>query len=272
MKGTVNKTSVTKYMTMFSRCTIAAIATLVGSAATAEYGLNMTEGVTDISKQVYGLHMMVLGICIIASIVVYGVIVYSLVKHRKSKGAVAAQFHESTTVEILWTAVPLIVLVLMAIPATKTLIAMEDSRNSEMTVKITGYQWKWHYDYQGEGVDFFSTLSTPAAQIYNREEKGEHYLLEVDKPLVIPVDTKVRFVLTAADVIHSWWVPDLGWKKDAIPGMVNDSWTEIIDGPGIYRGQCAELCGRDHGFMPIVVRALSKEDYKAWLEEQKNSI
>lgn len=243
---------------------------LLASPAMAAWNLNMPEGVTEISHQVYGLHMTVMGACFVAAILVYGLIMYSLIKHRKSKGAKASQFHESTTVEVVWTALPLLILIILAVPATKTLIAMEDSRESEMTIKVTGFQWKWHYEYIGEDVGFYSTLSTPASQIYNREEKGEHYLLEVDNKLVLPVDTKVRFLTTSADVIHSWWVPDFGWKKDAIPGVVNDAWTEIQE-PGIYRGQCAELCGKDHGYMPIVVEALSKEDYQAWLAEQKNS-
>jgi cytochrome c oxidase subunit 2 len=240
----------------------------------ADYALNMTPGATPISHQVYDLHMLIFWICVAIGAVVFGAMFISIFKHRKSQGAVAAQFHESTTVEIIWTVIPFIILIAMAIPATKTLIAMEDTRDSDLTIKITGYQWKWRYDYMG-GKDyedskfgFFSVLATPRDQIENKATKGEHYLLEVDHPLVVPVGKKIRFLTTGNDVIHSWWVPALAIKSDAIPGFINQSWAKI-DEPGIYRGQCAELCGKDHGFMPIVVEAKSEEDYKSWVQEQK---
>lgn len=230
--------------------------------------LNMPRGVTPISREVYDLHMLILWICVAIGVAVFGVMFYSIYHHRKSRGAVSASFHESTTVELAWTIVPFLILVGMAIPATKTLIAMEDTSNTELTVKITGYQWMWEYEYIDEGLNFYSALSTPREQLYDLAEKSENYLLEVDNPLVLPVDTKIRLLTTAADVIHAWWIPDLGWKRDAIPGFINDNWT-YIEEPGIYRGQCAELCGKDHGYMPIVVHAVSKEEFQQWLAEQK---
>ncbi|MGI2223953.1 cytochrome c oxidase subunit II [Shewanella frigidimarina] len=233
-----------------------------------EMPLNMTQGVTDISGKVYDLHMTILYICCVIGLVVFGIMIYSMIYHRKSKGAVAANFHESTKVEIAWTVIPFIILIGMAIPATKTLIAMEDPSDADLTIKITGSQWKWHYSYFDKDIEFYSTLSTPRAQIDGTEAKGEHYLLEVDKPLVLPINQKVRFLMTSDDVIHSWWVPAFAVKKDANPGFINESWTRI-DKPGIYRGQCAELCGKDHGFMPIVVQALSEADFDNWLVEQK---
>lgn len=233
-----------------------------------EMPLNMTQGVTDISGKVYDLHMTILYICCVIGLVVFGIMIYSMIYHRKSKGAVAANFHESTKVEIAWTVIPFIILIGMAIPATKTLIAMEDPSDADLTIKITGSQWKWHYSYFDKDIEFYSTLSTPRAQIDGSEAKGEHYLLEVDKPLVLPINQKVRFLMTSDDVIHSWWVPAFAVKKDANPGFINESWTRI-DKPGIYRGQCAELCGKDHGFMPIVVQALSEADFDNWLVEQK---
>jgi cytochrome c oxidase subunit II len=241
---------------------------LVFSSAYASWGVNMTPGATEVSRSVFDLHMTIFWICVVIGVIVFGVMFWSMLVHRRSTGHQPAHFHESTTVEILWTVVPLAILVVMAIPATKTLIEIYDSSESELDIQITGYQWKWHYKYLGEDVEFFSNMSTPKAQIDNRAAKGEHYLLEVDEPLVVPVGTKVRFLITAADVIHSWWVPALAVKKDAIPGFINESWTRIEE-PGIYRGQCTELCGKDHGFMPVVVEAKSKEDYAAWLAERK---
>jgi cytochrome c oxidase subunit 2 len=242
---------------------------LITEVAAAWPRSNMPEGVTGISHQVYGLHMLIFWVCVAIGVLVFGFMLYSIIVHRKSKGFKAAQFHESTTVEILWTIAPFVILVMMAIPATQTLIAMEDTSDSEMTVKITGYQWKWHYDYLDENIDFFSTLSTPRAQVYNEEEKGKHYLLEVDNELVVPVNQKIRFLLTSNDVIHAWWVPDFGIKRDAVPGFINEMWTEI-DKPGIYRGNCTELCGRDHAYMPIVVRAVKQADFNKWVKAQKS--
>ena len=242
----------------------------VAGMAVAEYGLNLRPGVTPIAQEAYSLHMLILWVCVAIGIVVFGAMFYSIVYHRKSKGAVAAQFHESTAVEIAWTIVPFLILIGMAIPATKALIAMEDTRNSDISIKVTGYQWKWQYEYLDEGVNFFSTLSTPKEEIFNRADKNTNYLLEVDNPVVVPVNKKVRLLITANDVIHAWWVPDLGMKKDAVPGFVNEMWFSI-DTPGTYRGQCAELCGKDHGFMPIVVIAKEQADYEAWLAEQQKA-
>ncbi|MBQ4878177.1 cytochrome c oxidase subunit II [Pseudoalteromonas luteoviolacea] len=231
---------------------------------------NMRQGVTDVSNEVYQLHMTIFLICCVIGVIVFSVMFWALIHHRKSKGAKPAQFHESTKVEIIWTAIPFVILVVMAIPATKTLIAMEDTSKSDLTIKVTGSQWKWHYEYMGHDVDFFSVLSTPKDQIANLQEKDEHYLLEVDKPLVIPTDRKVRFLLTSDDVIHSWWVPDFAVKKDANPGFINEAWTRVNEA-GIYRGQCAELCGKDHGFMPVVVEARSPDDFDLWLADAKQA-
>ncbi len=242
----------------------------------ADWGaLNMTQGVTEISKNVYDIHMMIFWVCCVIGILVFGAMFYSIWRHRKSKGAVAATFHESTTIEIVWTAIPFAILVGVAIPSAKALIAMEDTANSELTVKITGYQWKWHYDYLDAGVSFFSSLDpehNKARQVGAGADLSqfENYLKEVDNPLVVPTGVKIRFLHTANDVIHSWWVPDLALKKDAIPGFINENWT-IIDEPGTYRGKCAELCGRDHGFMPVVVEAVSQEDFAKWIDEQKQA-
>jgi cytochrome c oxidase subunit 2 len=230
--------------------------------------LNMTPGVTDVSHRVYDLHMLIFKICVVICIGVFAVLIYSIIKHRKSKGAKPASFHESTTVEIIWTTIPFLILVGMAVPATKTLLALEDTRDADMSIKITGYQWKWKYDYLDDDISFFSTLTTPREEIENKTAKGENYLAEVDNPIVVPVNKKIRFLITSNDVIHSWWVPVLGWKQDAVPGFINDAWAEINE-PGTYRGRCAELCGKDHGFMPIVLVAKTEEDYKAWVAEQK---
>ncbi|QPB81748.1 cytochrome c oxidase subunit II [Pseudoalteromonas rubra] len=229
---------------------------------------NMRTGVTDISNQVYQLHMTIFWICCVIGLIVFSVMFWALIHHRRSKGAEPAQFHESTKVEILWTAIPFLILVAMAVPATKTLIAMEDTDKADLTIKVTGSQWKWHYEYLGHDVDFYSLMSTPRAQIDNMESKTENYLLEVDKPLVIPTGKKVRFLLTSDDVIHSWWVPDFAVKKDANPGFINEAWTNVNE-PGTYRGQCAELCGKDHGFMPVVVEAKPEAEFQAWLANEK---
>ncbi|MFB9884801.1 cytochrome c oxidase subunit II [Balneatrix alpica] len=237
-------------------------------SAYADWALNMPVGVTEISRNVYGLHMTIFWICVAIAVIVFGVMFWSILHHRKSRGAIPAQFHESTLVEIIWTLIPLLILIAMAVPATATLIKMYDASDAEVDVQITGYQWKWRYQYLNEDVDFFSNLNTPQEQIQNEAPKGEHYLLEVDEPLVLPVGKKVRFLITANDVIHSWWVPDLAVKKDAIPGFINEAWVKIEE-PGIYRGQCAELCGKDHGFMPVVVVAKSEKDYQEWLVEKQ---
>ena len=232
--------------------------------------LNLRRGVTDISNKVFDLHMLIFWICVVACVLVFAVLIYSIFTHRKSKGAVPATFHESTTVEIIWTTIPFLILVAMAVPATTTLLALEDTRDADISIQITGYQWKWKYDYLDEGISFFSVLTTPREQIEGAAEKGENYLQEVDNPIVVPINKKIRFLITSNDVIHSWWVPDLGWKQDAIPGFINDGWTELTE-PGVYRGKCAELCGKDHGFMPIVLIAKTEEDYAAWVTEQKGA-
>jgi cytochrome c oxidase subunit 2 len=250
-------------------CSLWGLVLLLASGRSfAEFPLNLTEGVTSISHKVYDLHMLILGICTVVCVGVFAVLIYSLMTHRKSKGAKPATFHESTTVEIIWTTIPFLILVGMAIPATRTLLALEDTRDADMSIQITGYQWKWKYDYLDEDISFFSSLSTPREQIEGAAEKGENYLLEVDNPIVVPINKKIRFLITSNDVIHSWWVPALGWKQDAVPGFINDAWAEVKE-PGTYRGKCAELCGKDHGFMPVVLIAKSEEDYQAWVKEQK---
>jgi cytochrome c oxidase subunit 2 len=236
--------------------------------------VNMMPGVTEIGNSIFDLHMTILWICVIIGVLVFGVMFYSIFYHRKSRGVTPATFHESTTVEIAWTIVPFFILIGMAVPATSTLLEIYDFDDAEMDIVVTGFQWKWKYEYlpaegnSGESVEFFSNLRTPQNEIYNDEDKGEHYLLEVDEPLVIPVNTKVRFLVTANDVIHSWWVPELAVKKDAVPGFVNET-AAIATKEGIYRGQCAELCGKDHGFMPIVVHVVSKEEYAQWLGQKQ---
>jgi len=236
--------------------------------ALAAWTTNMAPGATQVSQAVFDLHMTIFWICVVIGLIVFVAMFWSMIVHRRSTGQVAARFHESTTVEILWTVIPLLILIAMAVPATRTLIHMYDNSESDLDIQITGYQWKWHYKYLGQDVEFFSNLATPAEQIHNQQAKGEHYLLEVDEPLVVPVGVKIRFLVTAADVIHSWWVPAFAVKRDAIPGFINEAWTRI-DKPGIYRGQCSELCGKDHGFMPIVVDARPQADYEAWLAGRK---
>jgi cytochrome c oxidase subunit II len=236
--------------------------------------LNFQAPVTQIANEIYQLHNMMIGICLAIFIGVFGVMFYSILKHRKSQGHKAATFHESTTVEIAWTVVPFIIVILMALPATKTVVAMKDTSNADLTIKATGMQWKWGYDYikgEGEGISFLSNLSTPREQINNQAAKGDNYLLEVDNPLVVPVNRKVRIVTTANDVIHAWTVPAFGVKQDAIPGFVRDTWFRA-DKPGTYRGNCVELCGKDHAFMPIVVNVLSDEDYKKWVADKKKAM
>ena len=240
----------------------------VTGEASASWTVNMTPGATEVSRSVFNLHMTIFWISVIIGAIVFAVMFWSMIMHRRSKGAVPAKFHENLTVEILWTVIPLLILVGMAVPATRTLIDIYDTSDADLDILVTGYQWRWQYNYMGEGVSFMSNMSTPREQISNQQAKGEHYLLEVDEPLVVPTGQKVRFLITSADVIHSWWVPALAVKKDAIPGFINESWTRI-DEPGIYRGQCTELCGRDHAFMPIVVDARSPEDFAVWLADKK---
>jgi cytochrome c oxidase subunit 2 len=244
------------------------LAVAAPGAALAAREWNLQPPVTPVARQMYDLHTFIFWICVVIFVAVFGVMFYSIFKHRKSVGHEAHPFHENTTVEIVWTVIPFLILLFMAFPATKTILAMKDTTAPDMTIKITGYQWKWNYDYLQEGFGFYSNLATPLAQIENRAPKGEHYLLEVDNPMVVPVDTKVRVLITASDVLHSWWVPAFGVKQDAIPGFVRDSWFRA-EQVGVYRGQCAELCGKEHGFMPIVVEVKSKDDYAKWAEGQK---
>ncbi len=248
---------------------------IFGGSAWAEeaqrWQVNMTPGVTEIGHKIFDLHMLVFWICVITGIGVFAYLIYSIVAFRKSQGAESAHFHENTTVEILWTVIPFLILIAIAVPSTKTLLEIYDTDDADLDILVTGYQWKWKYEYldaNGENVSFFSNLSTAQGEIYNAEDKGQHYLLEVDEPVVVPVGKKIRFLVTANDVLHSWWVPAIAVKRDAVPGFINESWTRIEE-PGIYRGQCAELCGRNHGYMPIVVHAVEQEEYDAWLAERK---
>jgi cytochrome c oxidase subunit 2 len=265
---------------LLSRSVAAAALTLgLLSAAHADSGwsqLNMTRGVTAMSRQIYGLHMLMFWLCVGIAVVVFGVMAYSIFAFRKSRGAVAdTTLVHSTPVEIIWTIVPIFILVATAVPAATTLIKTEDLRNSQLTIRVTGFQWGWNYEYLNSGVSYFSKLdraSDAARQLGSGVDVSTipHYLLNVDNPLVVPVGTKVRMLVTAADVIHSWWVPAFGVKKDAIPGFVNEAWFNIdADKPGLYRGNCAELCGRDHGFMPIVVDARPKEEFLTWLKAEQ---
>jgi cytochrome c oxidase subunit II len=242
-----------------------------GSALAVQSRFNLAPPVTQVGREIYSLHNMMLVICGLIFVIVFGVMFYSIWKHRRSKGAVAADFHESTKVEIAWTVVPFIIVIVMALPATRTVVAQKDTTNSDITIKATGYQWKWGYDYlkgEGEGISFYSALSTPRDQIDGGNDgarvQNATYLLEVDNELVVPVDKKIRIITTANDVIHAWGVPAFGVKQDAIPGFVRDTWFKA-ERVGTYRGHCYELCGRDHAFMPIVVRVLSNEDYSKWV-------
>jgi len=245
----------------------------LASTANADWALNMPKGVTDLSVETYNLHMMVFWWCVAIGIVVFGVMIISLFKHRKSRGAEPATFSHSTTAEVIWTAIPVVILLVMAVPAAETMVKLEDTRDPDISVVVTAYQWKWHYKYQDEGVEFYSSLARPSVEA-RRKQSGvdvvgvENYLLDVDNPLVVPKGSKVRLLLTSNDVIHSWWVPDLAIKKDAIPGIVNETWFNANE-VGTYRGQCAELCGKDHGYMPVVVEVVESEAYHAWIDSRK---
>src|ERR1700738_273306 len=257
---------------------LAAAAACASPPAQAESGwsqLNMPRGVTEISRKIYDLHMEIFWVCVAIAVVVFGAMIWSIITYRKSRGAIPdVTLVHNTKVEFMWTVVPVIILIAMAVPAARTLVEIEDTTKTELTIKVTGFQWGWNYEYLDKGVAFFSRLdrkSDAARELGAGIDPNtvEHYLLNVDNPLVVPVGTKVRLLVTGADVIHSWWVPAFGVKKDGIPGFVNEAWFNIdADKTGLYRGQCAELCGRDHGFMPIVVDARSKEDFAAWLKEK----
>ena len=262
-------------MSVLARSAVSMLSAMFASAAwAAQSSVNLQTPVTAVATEIYDMHTMMLVICLVIFVAVFGVMFWSVFHHRKSKGAVAANFHENTLVEIAWTVVPVLILLGMAYPATKTVIAMKDTSNPDITIKATGYQWKWGYDYikgEGEGIKFVSNLATPQNQIKGQAAKGEHYLLEVDNPVVVPVGKKIRMLLTANDVIHAWWVPALGVKQDAIPGFIRDTWFRA-DKEGVFRGNCAELCGKDHGFMPIEVHVLSAEKYAAWVAEQQGKL
>lgn len=236
--------------------------------AWADYTFNMSPGASQISQKIYGLHMTILYICGAIGVVVFSVLIYALINHRKSRGHKAHDFHENTAIEIIWTIIPFVILISMAIPATKVLKFMDDKTNADLNINVTGYQWRWQYEYPEHEISFFSNLLTPQEQIDNKDTKNVNYLLEVDNPLVVPVGKKIRLLFTANDVIHSWWVPKIGIKKDTIPGFINESWV-TIDNPGTYRGQCAELCGARHGYMPIVVEAVTEDEFKNWVTSKK---
>jgi len=248
---------------------------LLASTASADWELNMPKGVTELSAETYDLHMMVFWWCVAIGIVVFGVMIISLVQHRKSKGAVPAQFSHSTAAEVVWTIIPVLILLVMAVPAAETMLKIEDSRDPDMSIVITGYQWKWHYKYQDDGVEFYSSLSRPSLEA-RRKQSGidpstvDNYLLDVDNPVVVPKGAKVRLLFTSNDVIHSWWVPDLAIKKDAVPGIVNEAWFLATE-TGTFRGQCAELCGKDHGYMPVVVEVVEPDAYQAWVDTRKEA-
>jgi cytochrome c oxidase subunit 2 len=248
---------------------------LATATANADWALNMPRGVTKLSEETYDLHMLIFYVCCVIGVLVFGVMIYSLFQHRKSKGVEAATFSHNTTAEVVWTAIPVLILILMAVPSAETMIKLEDSRNPDLSIVVTGYQWKWHYEYQGEGVAFFSSLDRKSDEA-RRKDSGidpftvDNYLLEVDRPLVVPRGAKVRLLVTANDVIHSWWVPDLAIKKDAIPGFINETWFRAEE-TGIFRGQCTELCGKDHGFMPVVVEVVEPEEFQAFLAAEQDS-
>ncbi|HHQ13388.1 MAG TPA: cytochrome c oxidase subunit II [Chromatiales bacterium] len=254
------------------RKALAAILLTGGAAHAGE--INMPVGVTDISHEVFDLHMLIFWVCVAIAVVVFSVMIYSIVKFRHSKGAVPAQFSHSTKAEIIWTVIPVLILVSLAIPTARTIIQIEDTRDSELTIRITGYQWKWRYDYMDKDVGFFSNLaqaSNEARQLNSGIDPKtvDNYLLDADRPLVVPVGVKIRYLITSNDVIHSWWMPQFAIKKDAIPGFINEGWFKVNE-PGTYRGQCAELCGKDHGFMPIVVRAVPPDEFAVWLASQQD--
>jgi len=249
------------------KLTLTGIGISLPISALAEWGINLPRGVTPISRDIYDLHMLTMAICVGIGLIVYSSLIFILFRYRRSRGAKSADFDNNSTLENIWTVIPFLILVGMAVPATLVLMDMEDESHADLTIKITGSQWQWQYAYLDQGIEFTSNLSTPTEQIHGNSAKGKWYLLEVDKPLVLPVNQKVRFLVTSDDVIHSWWVPELGVKRDAIPGYIHESWAKILE-PGIYRGQCAELCGVDHAFMPIVVRAVSEQEFSLWLAQQ----
>ena len=260
---------------MIRKSFLSMLGLFLASTVKADWALNMPKGVTDLSAETYGLHMMVFWWCVAIGVLVFGVMIVSLVRHRKSKGAEAADFTHSLTAEIVWTAIPVVILLLMAVPAAETMVKLEDSRDPDISIVVTAYQWKWHYRYQDEDIAFYSSLARPSLEA-RRKQSGidpnavDNYLLDVDRPVVVPRGAKVRLLLTSNDVVHSWWVPDLAIKKDAVPGIVNEAWFRANE-TGTYRGQCAELCGKDHGYMPIVVEVVEPDAFQAWVETRKES-
>jgi cytochrome c oxidase subunit 2 len=261
---------------MIRKLCAATCALLISANALADWALNMPKGVTELSAETYEIHMIVFWWCVAIAIVVFGAMIYSLVYHRKSKGFEPATFTHSVTAEVVWTTIPVIILLIMAVPSAELMIKLEDTRDPDLTVVVTAYQWKWHYAYQGEDVSFYSTLSRPSAAARRRgsgidPDSVENYLRDVDHPLVVPKDAKVRILLTSNDVLHAWWVPELAIKKDAIPGFINETWFKA-EQAGVYRGQCAELCGMDHGYMPIVVEVLPPGEFQAWLENEQGGV
>ena len=255
---------------MIRKLLLGLLGTSWASVAGADWALNMPRGVTELSAETHDLHMIVFWVCVAIGVLVFGVMIISLIKHRKSVGAVPATFSHSMTAEVIWTALPVVILLVMAIPAAETMVRLEDSRDPDISIVATGYQWKWHYKYQDEGVAYYSSLARASVEA-RRKESGidpfsvENYLLDVDEPLVVPVGAKIRLLLTSNDVLHAWWVPELAIKKDAIPGIVNETWFRA-EQTGTFRGQCAELCGKDHGYMPIVVKVVEQDAYEAWLD------
>ena len=259
---------------MLRKSILSLLGLLSASAANADWVINMPRGVTELSAETFNLHMMVFWWCVAIGVAVFGVMIYSLIKHRKSKGVEPAKFSHSTTAEVVWTIIPCLILLVMAVPAAETMLRLEDSRDPDLSIVITGYQWKWHYKYQDEGIDFYSSLALPSlkARIKGSDvdpSDVENYLLDVDRPLVVPKGKKVRLLMTSNDVIHSWWVPQLAIKKDAIPGIVNEAWFTALE-TGTYRGQCAELCGMDHGYMPIVVEVVEPDAFEAWVAARQS--
>lgn len=260
---------------MLRKSLLSVLALGLGGVARAEWGLNMPKGVTELSLETYNIHMMVFWWCVAIGVVVFGVMIYSLFQHRKSKGAKPATFSHSTMAEVIWTAIPVVILMLIAIPVAETMIKLEDSRSPDISIVVTGFQWRWHYKYQDEDFAFYSSLAQPSVAARRKESSidpfsVDNYLLEVDRRVVVPRDAKVRLLITSNDVVHSWYVPDLAMKKDAIPGRINETWFKATE-VGVYRGQCAELCGKDHGYMPIVVEVVEPEAYQAWVDTRKEA-
>lgn len=261
-------------LSMIRKLCLITLGLLATTAAHADWALNMTKGVTELSAETYDLHMLIFYVCCAIAVVVFGIMIFSLIQHRKSKGAVAATFSHNTTAEVVWTAIPVLILILMAVPSAETMVRLEDSRDPDLTIVITGYQWKWHYTYQGQDVQFFSTLARTSNEA-RRKDSGidvygvDNYLLEVDHPLVVPRGAKVRLLITSNDVVHAWWVPELAIKKDAVPGYLNEAWFRAEES-GVYRGQCAELCGKDHGYMPVVVEVVEPEAFEAFIASKRD--